>query len=114
MRISDWSSDVCSSDLPAGSVLRLVDELVLGDPRHHRAQFGADLFDRVFGGEFAGGLHFRLAGAVVEHETADEADLQIGNASCRDSVCQSVYISVVAVSLIITIYISLYNIYILL
>ena len=29
------------------SVLALVDELVLRDPRHHRAQLRADLFDRV-------------------------------------------------------------------
>src|SRR6188768_697541 len=31
------------------SVLRLVDQLVLGDPRHHRAQLLADLLDRVLG-----------------------------------------------------------------
>src|SRR3546814_14804439 len=57
------------------SVLRFVDQLVLGDPRHHRPQFGTDLFDRMLGGQLAGGLQFGLTGAVVEHETADEAAL---------------------------------------
>src|SRR3546814_11951351 len=80
------------------SVLRFVDQLVLGDPRHHRPQFGTDLFDRMLGGQLAGGLQFGLTGAVVEHETADEA-AQIGRASCRERVCQYVWISVGAVTL---------------
>src|SRR3546814_12105320 len=74
MRISDWSSDVCSSDL--------------GFPDHgrhavrclawrHRARC-AD--------------HF---GAHHQRQTAHE----IGRASCRERVCQYVSISVVAVSL---------------
>src|SRR6218665_857997 len=33
-----------------GSVGRLVDQLVLGDPGHHRAQSGAYHFDAVLGG----------------------------------------------------------------
>ncbi len=46
----------------------LVDQLVRGDPRHHRAQSAADLLDRVRLGGLAARLEFRLAGAVVEHE----------------------------------------------
>src|SRR3546814_3084741 len=37
--------------------------------------FRTDLFDRMLGGQLAGGLQFGLTGAVVEHETADEAAL---------------------------------------
>src|SRR3546814_9476544 len=99
MLISDWSSDVCSSDLEgpffssaiaerkdgastssartgkygSRSVLRLVHQLVLGDPRHHRAQFGAGLFELMRGGGLAAGLQLGLAGLVVEHEVLDEA-----------------------------------------
>ena len=57
----------------AGSVLVLIDQLVGTDPRHHRAQLGAGLLDRVPLGGDAAGLQFRLAGAVVEDEVLDEA-----------------------------------------
>src|SRR3546814_6828967 len=70
MRISDWSSDVCSSDLAAccarpmrlGVLVRIV-----GDQRIGRAQHAA-------------------AAAVVLFEL----DYQIGRASCRERVCQYV------------------------
>src|SRR3546814_3587734 len=35
MRISDWSSDVCSSDLDVGTVRRLLDLARDADPRIH-------------------------------------------------------------------------------
>src|SRR3546814_16588613 len=96
MRISDWSSDVCSSDL----AIRL----------------GANVV-----GQAAGVLDAALLGpqAVIEHfqvlieqlriacfctGSADlvalrRAPLQIGRASGRERVCKDVYISVVSVSL---------------
>src|SRR6187551_2612827 len=55
------------------SVLVLVDQLVGADPRHHRAQLGAGLLDRVRRRGLARGLELGLAGAVVEHEVLDEA-----------------------------------------
>src|SRR3546814_7905048 len=76
MRISDWSSDVCSSDLdPAHHVERLAS-------RHHLAQLGA------------GNLHpirrkireLPAGQVVVKHFGEDE----IGRASCRERVCQYV------------------------
>src|SRR3546814_16297737 len=92
MRISDWSSDVCSSDLgndanhPHGGGLRhaaghgMANRLG-GDPQaeqaHHRA------------------LQQRGAGTPDQRQREDE----IGRASCRARVCQYVEISVVAVSL---------------
>ena len=44
---------MAAAALAARSVARLVDQLVLLDPRHHRAQLLADDFDRVLGGQAA-------------------------------------------------------------
>src|SRR3546814_15397990 len=93
MRISDWSSDVCSSNLAEddvgdrvetadGQVLRAADEVaggVVHQPRQ-RAPVGSDRVDHV--------------GDGLRH--ADVAEL--GRASCRERVCQYVEITVVAVS----------------
>src|SRR3546814_10133421 len=61
VRISDWSSDVCSSDL----------EIVVTRPdrrRHGRQQIGPDAANGISGG----------------------AKGEIGRASCRERVCQYV------------------------
>src|SRR3546814_5447669 len=78
MRISDWSSDVCSSDLPL---------------RRDRYVLHADLLAVVDGRRTAQGQqqhrgHTRL-------RTADPARdprlvVEIGRASCRERVCQYV------------------------
>src|SRR3546814_12351502 len=112
MLISDWSSDVCSSDLGAFDM-----EIGL---RQMRSRLGFERFElaetsrggfafhggaSAFGDRFPGvGLivHFRGAGtggasaggAVVLAFEGDE----IGRASCRERVCRDVYISGVAVS----------------
>src|SRR3546814_18654664 len=89
MRISDWSSDVCSSDLGqaptrttavmAGIGIRLA-RLHLRQPLGRvRTQLPASV------------RTVRAAPAIRV--------LQLGRASCRESVCQSVKVSVVAVSL---------------
>src|SRR5207302_1549001 len=57
----------------APSVLRLVDQLVGGDPGHHRAQLLADLLDVVLGGAPAHRLEAGVAGGVLEHPVAREA-----------------------------------------
>src|SRR3546814_11963986 len=99
MRISDWSSDVCSSDLAARR----------GDAGIGRAH----QFDHV---RIALVGHDRAAGGILRGQR-DEAELgtgkqaqvpgqatqvehgEIGRASWRERVCQYVEISVVAVSL---------------
>src|SRR3546814_16305990 len=84
MRISDWSSDVCSSDLPrrraaahrgAPGPWRLSPWPWAFCPRRPRSRFSS---------------------------CARPCPRQIGRASCRESVCQYVSISVVAVSLTTT------------
>src|SRR3546814_2498363 len=75
MRISDWSSDVCSSDLHAKGHARRRGLLAVASAE----------------------LHLDLAGGVVhEHRqrTRDPGELEeiveIGRASCRERVCQYV------------------------
>src|SRR3546814_15005190 len=79
MRISDWSSDVCSSDLNAAERI--------------------DHAERIANSDALTGLaNGRTLQRVLELELA-RAARQIGRASCRDRECQFVLISVVAVSL---------------
>src|SRR3546814_7220056 len=75
LRISDWSSDVCSADL---------------------------LWLKRSFASFAGGLElamFAYFGAFYSQASYMPAVHKIGRASCRERVCQYVWISVVAVSL---------------
>src|SRR3546814_2768094 len=65
MRISDWSSDVCSSDLIAEGAVKLGDEIVSDQGLLVTADEGATL---------------RLS----------LGKKQIGRASCRERVCQYV------------------------
>src|SRR3546814_15403544 len=99
MRISDWSSDVCSSDLvrPASTQ---VDDLM------------SEITDRVKKNErvLVTTLTKRMAEQLTEflsdngikvrylHSDIDTVE-QIGRASCRESVCQTVSIPVAARSL---------------
>src|SRR3546814_20082921 len=85
MRISDWSSDVCSSDLIALTVVSATGHLLRQE-----------------------GRHLREGDQQADHDHHDDEERQrrprqveqeIGRASCRERVCQYVYISVVAVSL---------------
>src|SRR3546814_13160659 len=99
MRISDWSSDVCSSDLTrvaphpharrsfASSSPRHTVNLVNSAPVMPESPLlpVAEAQARLFA---------MAAPVAVEH-----APLQIGRASCRERVCQYVSISVVAVPL---------------
>src|SRR3546814_13404540 len=98
MRISDWSSDVCSSDLEKHYPGR-VSATALQNP-----DFAA--YAQAFGGhgervesteQFAPAFERALASGkpAILHCLLD----QIGRASCRERVCQYVSISVVAVSL---------------
>src|SRR3546814_19466391 len=91
MRISDWSSDVCSSDLLEGDddtrAVILVEWRRLGEaPRPFR------VLDRAHLAPEAHGVRPRRALRRVARL------VEIGRASCRERVCQYVLISVVSVS----------------
>src|SRR3546814_7669268 len=86
MRISDWSSDVCSSDLQ--------------ERREHVLRQGLRRLHRIGPARIAGVEHAGLShgetpaeGGQVERRLAQSlhpvAD-QIGRASCRERVCQYV------------------------
>src|SRR3546814_1377780 len=95
MRISDWSSDVCSSDLlvdvGVGQTARSLDTdlLFLAGTLVLRR----NVHDAV-GVDVEG--HFDLRHPATRRRNADEVELpenlvvQIGRASCRESVCQYV------------------------
>src|SRR3546814_11195807 len=83
MRISDWSSDVCSSDLIVGSgAAGLAAAMAAANAGQQVLLVEADA-------ELGGGLLSERA----------EVEGQIGRASCRGRVGQDVSISVVAVTL---------------
>src|SRR3546814_13856041 len=99
MRISDWSSDVCSSDLLASARLAQLDRLI---PLEQR-QRGLAMLPAMEKNETRERLAAVSAAAPPPpakpkpspHQTAS----QNGRASCRDRVCQYVSISEVAASL---------------
>src|SRR3546814_6426202 len=79
MRISDWSSDVCSSDLRPG-------EGAVEGVGHRHAVRGAGPVVLDGDGEADGlaGTDRRVVGVLLDD------DRQIGRASCRARVCQDV------------------------
>src|SRR3546814_15487724 len=97
MRISDWSSDVCSSDLSLERALGFV-----GFAEVHR------LVGVAAAGQLAGlrlrfypmdGRQLQLHALFVAVLMEELAHPEIGRAPCRERVCTYVWISVVAVSL---------------
>src|SRR3546814_13131593 len=99
MRISDWSSDVCSSDLSHRIEIRefggYADRVNVGEqaPRAKREFRGHGARER--------GCHFLVTGecdgAEFPQVGQHQMPVEIGRASCRESVCQYVYLSVVPV-----------------
>src|SRR3546814_16596531 len=91
MRISDWSSDVCSSDLLNRHDVLL--DIAFGAVKE--ARNGVDPVERL--------VRRRAAKLFRQHAVIptmiDRIKIQIGRASCRERVCQYVSISVVAGSL---------------
>src|SRR3546814_12342854 len=92
MRISDWSSDVCSSDLVGARAAR--------GNRHFGLRGKEYGYERYFGaGRDARALVDDHVGLDVCDAHPGDAAREIGRASCRERVCQYVEISVVDVSL---------------
>src|SRR3546814_18132082 len=94
MRISDWSSDVCSSDLPAhrGRGVAPQPHRLGGLPLHLAHEHHVGL------GRLSPVDRLRLVAEIIV-AVLSEGLAQIGKASGRERVCQYVLISVVAESL---------------
>src|SRR3546814_16195423 len=104
MRISDWSSDVCSSDLRGFSLAPIAGLMRAADP-------SLDVFVSVShqSAHYNGPTDTWVDGAGLEPDDKDgylqwvremiAGHEKIGRASCRERECQYVSISVVAVSL---------------
>src|SRR3546814_11518682 len=119
MRISDWSSDVCSSDLgrAAAEVILAQDEGFALVPGVAAADRQAEPVGEIEGriAEYGKGrrIDIGLGKGGQSRESVEDAHVeqsvgasveiieaaQIGRASCRDRVCQYGYIPVVAVSI---------------
>src|SRR3546814_15393456 len=93
MRISDWSSDVCSSDL--FTYLPVLSHEPESGAWAGERGFVHEMAHRHFGGDFRGHKAY-LCGPPLMIEACIS---MIGRASCRERVGQYVYISVVYVSL---------------
>src|SRR3546814_12865376 len=104
MLISDWSSDVCSSDLTAldcfaslAMTKNVLDERPALLRRLHIHRCLHTLVERLARRTDALGVgRGRPVAVRRDHQLALR---KIGRASCRERVCQYAYISVVAVSL---------------
>src|SRR3546814_11268850 len=105
MRISDWSSDVCSSDLRAARRRPCRDAARGGRTRRRGGGCGGQRRDRRHGGDIPqlsarpfgpgadeGGRRPRGPGSAPRRR-------EIGRASCRESMMQYLYMSVFVVSL---------------
>src|SRR3546814_11406993 len=104
MRISDWSSDVCSSDLSRIGEPACKDQVLLCGNRIRLSYFfsirnllgrwgrGAAIgvkCDRIY--LISGFIHILAAtGEQYRHCTKQQKNKEIGRASCRERVCQYV------------------------
>src|SRR3546814_4357173 len=96
MRISDWSSDVCSSDLQQAAVEGR--RIVADHPECRNGEAGDE--DRVGRGPAGIVQHGQHRGRGGGLGALVRLDLEeIGSASCRERVCPDVDISVVRDSL---------------
>src|SRR3546814_14731676 len=102
MRMSDWRSDVCSSDLfdqrTAGRIVRVRREAHVRD--HRRRVAAPGLFQCPQHPRDTGTRQEPVVnGAQGEVDVDRHVDVELARASCRERVCQYVLLQVAAVSL---------------
>src|SRR3546814_14182245 len=101
MRSSDWSSDVCSSDLVQADAVTdapIPGRVVGEDQRHALLRIGQARQVRPAPRQLSDKIHASGHGAVADHialAALAAPGQELGRASCRERVCQSVYLSVV-------------------
>src|SRR3546814_19850121 len=96
MRISDWSSDVCSSDLVSVSLIGMQagisgeafeDELLAATRSHISRLFAFDAMDIVLVDEGDSGFHFATGAATLGAKVlGDELDRRVADGQNRKSV----------------------------
>src|SRR3546814_13247995 len=96
MRISDWSSDVCSSDL--------LGDVALAIFQAAEARLDQSVHRRLVPPVHRDARQPHLAVHEIGYRARPAYVFEIGIASCRERECQYVEISVVGVSLINNIY----------
>src|SRR3546814_8334207 len=90
MRISDWSSDVCSSDLQAIGALSAAIKLARAGLREPGKPIGCYLFSGPTGvGKTEAARQLALS-LGIELTRFDMSEYKLGRASCRERVCQYV------------------------
>src|SRR3546814_18611543 len=94
MRISDWSSDVCFSDLCSESVQTLLGQQRIAE---HTGQMCDPGQGRQFGADAVQQLRDRGLVADIGGEGVDAALVELGRGSCRERECPYVSSPVVAV-----------------
>src|SRR3546814_10530392 len=87
MRISDWSSDVCSSDLKGDNRLINLREVTRQENSRNRPR-RSDNTTGITGVSFSNGKW--RARIKVDGQEIALGTFQIGRASCRERVCQYV------------------------
>src|SRR3546814_11263742 len=99
MRISDWSSDVCSSDLAQARDEDLAPaELAAHIEEKHHGYLHAELPLLVALADKVASVHGERHAELAEVARLVTTVREIGRASCRERVCQYVSIPVVAES----------------
>src|SRR3546814_3617210 len=97
MRISDWSSDVCSSDLNSAHLLGVASaQNKYKDPNAINSQDPASQFLRTLQSRLLSSLATQITDVIFGENAQDSGAIQfgdqvkIGRASCRERVCQYV------------------------
>src|SRR3546814_4763552 len=88
MRISDWSSDVCSSDLR--QLLRRSARSGQANPGERLQGTGDQRRGGGRGSQAASGVHPESARQGAAQRRGRQTSGEIGRASCRERVCQYV------------------------
>src|SRR3546814_6966847 len=96
MRISDWSSDVCSSDLILGNLLENAFEAV-AEEDERRVNLTLDYDEALLSlhvQDSGGGIEAAVREQIFQRGVSTKGERrgigQIGRASCRERVCQYV------------------------
>src|SRR3546814_9099777 len=91
MRISDWSSDVCSSDLKASNIVDRMSGQTLNAMAKGAALSRFESAKQRFWSQILISMKMpTVIRAIGDELAADHVAVEIGRASCRERVCKTV------------------------